>query len=108
MIERIFEINSDCEVILMTMTTGNKYPEEHRSYRKDIEAHYEMYRSVAKERELLLIDHYPQWIALQSNDPKLFKEYVPDTIHAKELGYSEVVTPFILKAIGLYTSNTQN
>lgn len=108
MIERILKTNSDCEVILMTMTTGNKYPEEHRSYRKDIEAHYEMYRSVAKERELLLIDHYPQWKALQANDPKLFSKYVPDTIHAKELGYSEVVTPVILKAIGLHTTQTQN
>lgn len=107
MIDRILEVNSDCEVILMTMTPGNKYPEDHRSYRKDIEAHYEMYRSVAKERELLLIDHYPQWKALQSSDPKLFIQYVPDTIHAKEQGYSNVVTPAILEALGIRTLDNE-
>ncbi|MGJ8650185.1 MAG: SGNH/GDSL hydrolase family protein [Opitutaceae bacterium] len=107
MIDRILETNSKCEVILMTMTPGNKYPEGHRSYRKNIEAHYAMYRSVAKERELLLIDHYPQWKALQSSDPQLFKQYVPDTIHAKEQGYSEVVTPAILEALGIRTLDNE-
>ncbi|MDB4345925.1 SGNH/GDSL hydrolase family protein, partial [bacterium] len=101
MISRILEMNADCEVILMTMTTGNKYPEGHRSYRKDIEAHYEMYRTIAKERELLLIDHYPQWQALQAFKPKLFKQYVPDTIHAKDEGYSKVVTPVISETLGI-------
>ena len=101
MIDRILETNSDCEVILMTMTPGNKYAEGHRSYRKDIEAHYEMYRTVAKERELLLIDHYPQWQALQAFKPKLFKQYVPDAIHAKDEGYSKVVTPVISETLGI-------
>lgn len=104
MIDRILETNPKCEIILMTMTPGDKYAEGHRSYRKDIELHYEMYRSVAKARGLQLIDHYPNWTALQSSDPKRFKEYVPDTIHPNASGCSEVVTPAVLDALGVTAS----
>lgn len=101
MIDRILKANPECEIILMTMTPGNKYPEGHRSYRKDVEAHYAMYRSVAEQRGLLLIDLYPKWKALQSSEPALFKQYVPDSIHPTATGCSKVVTPAILQALGL-------
>jgi len=101
MIARILESNPECEIILMTMTSGDKYSEGHRSYRKDITAHYDMYRDVAKQRGLLLIDHYPRWKALQSDDPKRFQEYVPDTIHPTAKGCAEIVTPAILSAFGI-------
>jgi lysophospholipase L1-like esterase len=108
MIDRIIKSNPKCEIILMTMTPGNKYPKEHRSHRKDIEAHYEMYRSVAKQQGHLLIDHYPNWKALQSADKKLFQQYVPDTIHPKTEGCSKVVTPAILRALGIGGSKQKN
>lgn len=92
---------SECEMILMTMTPGNKYEPGHKSYRKDIEAHYAMYRAVAQERGLLLIDHDPNWRALQQDDPALFKKYVPDTIHPKPEGNAAVVSPVIFKALGI-------
>ena len=57
MIASIHKSNPECEIILMTMTPGDKYPKGHRSHRKDIAAHYDMYRSVAKRKGLLLIDH---------------------------------------------------
>lgn len=101
MIDRILLANSDCEIILMTMTVGDKYPEGHKSHRANIEAHYDMVRSVGSERGLLLIDHYPNWKALKSADPERFKNYVPDTIHPTATGCSEVVTPVILSALGL-------
>jgi len=101
MIASLRESNPECEVILMTMTPGDKYPKGHRSYRKDIEAHYEMYRSVAKREGLLLIDHYPNWKALQVKDKKLFQEYVPDSIHPTAEGCTKVVTPVILDALGI-------
>ncbi|WP_089724038.1 SGNH/GDSL hydrolase family protein [Candidatus Thiosymbion oneisti] len=105
MIARILESNPNCEIILMTMTPGDKYPKGHRSYRKDIAAHYEMYRSVAEKKKLLLIDHYPTWKTLQSENKALFRKYVPDTIHPTALGCSEVVTPAILKALGMKSPN---
>ncbi|WP_269523312.1 SGNH/GDSL hydrolase family protein [Coraliomargarita parva] len=101
MIARILENNPDCEIILMTMTPGNAYPEGHRSYRKDIEAHYEMYRQVARERGFLLIDHYPRWKQLQAETPERFKRYVPDSIHPIPEGWDAMVTPYIFEAIGL-------
>ena len=85
----------------MTMTPGDKHPKGHRSYRKDIEAHYAMYRSVAKEKKLLLIDHYINWKNLQRENKKLFLEYVPDSIHPTAKGCAEVVTPVIVDALGL-------
>ena len=100
-VDRIQKTNPQCEIILMTMTLGNKYPVGHKSYRKDIAAHYEMYRTVAKQKGLRLIDHYPNWRALQSENDKLFKQYVPDTIHPTAEGCSKVVTPAILDALGI-------
>ena len=101
MIERISKSNPECEIILMTMTPGNKYPQGHRSYRKDIDAHYEMYRTFTKEKRLLLIDHDPNWKKLQRENETLFLEYVPDTIHPTAKGCSKVVTPVILTALKL-------
>jgi len=101
MINQILKSNPRCEIILMTMTPGNKYPRGHKSYRKNIEAHYEMYRAVAKQHELLLIEHYSNWKALQSKDEKLFLKFVPDTIHPTATGCSEIVSPVIFEALGV-------
>ena len=101
MINRILEYNPDCEIILMTMTPGDKYPEGHLSYRKNIEGYYRMYRQVSKEKKLMLIDLYPNWIALRKKDSTLFSKYVPDTIHPTAVGCAEIVTPVIVKALGI-------
>jgi len=101
MIDSIRKTNPQCEIILMTMTPGNGFPEGHRSYRKGIEGYYEMYRSVAKARNLTLIDHYPNWKALETRDKELFLKYVPDTIHPTAEGCSKMVTPVILAALGI-------
>ena len=108
MISGILKDNPDCEIILMTMTPGDKYPEGHRSHRKDIAAHYGMYRSVAEQKGLLLIDHYPNWKDLQGKDEMQFLEYVPDTIHPTAAGCAEVVTPTILNALGLGKAGQDN
>lgn len=99
MISRILKSNPDCEIILMTMTPGDKHPQGHASYRKDIEAHYALYRSAAAEHGL--IDHYPNWIRLQAEDPERFRSYVPDSIHPTDEGCAEVVTPVVLKSLGV-------
>jgi gluconolactonase len=100
-IDGILNNNPKCEIILMTMTPGDKYPKGHQSYRKDIDKYYEMYRTVAQERGFLLIDHYPNWKLLQKHDIKTFTKYVPDTIHPTAEGCEVVVTPVIFKSIGL-------
>lgn len=108
MINRILKSNSNCEIILMTMTPGDKYPKGHMSYRKNIAAHYDMYRIVAKQEGFLLIDHYPNWKAMQEKDKELFLEYVPDSIHPTTKGCSQVVTPVILTALGIKEAEPEN
>lgn len=100
MIDGMLKSNPKCEIILMTMTPGDKYSEGHPSYRKNISAYYAMYRAVAEDRHLTLIDHYPNWKALQLKDDRLFLKYVPDTIHPTATGCAEIVTPVILNALG--------
>ena len=101
MITAIQKGNPDCEIVLMTMTPGDKHPEGHASHRRNINAYYDMYRAVAKERGFILIDHYPTWKALQAKDNTRFTQYVPDSIHVSAAGCSEVITPAILKALGI-------
>lgn len=101
MIGRILASHPQCEIILMTMTPGNKYPPGHRSHRKDLEVHYEMVRTVAREKGFILMDHYVNWKKLQDTHPDLFLELVPDTIHPTAAGCARVVTPVILDALGM-------
>jgi lysophospholipase L1-like esterase len=105
MIDAIHKANPTTEIILMTMTPGNGHPAGHLSYRKDIDGHYEMYRSVGKARKLLLIDHYPTWRELQKKDKELFQKYVPDTIHPTAEGCAKIVTPVIFSALGIDLSS---
>jgi acyl-CoA thioesterase-1 len=58
MIQRIRKQNAATEIILMTM---NPPIGVHLERRPEIERYYQMYRDVAAERKLLLVDHYPRW-----------------------------------------------
>jgi lysophospholipase L1-like esterase len=91
----------DCEIILMTMTPGDKYEPGHTSYRKNIQAYYAMYRRVAQDRGYRLIDHYSSWMALQTNDVARFNRYVPDTIHPRTEGNEIVVMPTLIDVLGI-------
>ncbi len=92
MIGRILKKHPKCEIILMTMTPGNKN-------RLNIATYYDLYRAVASKNGFLLIDHYSNWKALQAKDPKRYKTYIPDAIHPTPTGCKEVVTPAILSAL---------
>ena len=98
MIERILKDNPKCEIILMTM---NPPLGGHLDARPRIKEYYQMYRDVAKARGFLLIDHYPEWAKILENDPELFKKYVPDNIHPTREGAKAVITPNIIKALGI-------
>jgi len=98
MIERVLATNADCEIILMVM---NPPVGVHLERRPEIAEYYQMYREVARERKLQLIDHYPQWEKVLNETPELFKKYVPDGIHPGAEGCKVVITPVILKALGI-------
>jgi len=83
MIERIWETNRSCDIILMTM---NPPIGEHLTIRPRIEEYYDVYRTVAKERNLPLIDHYAAWKLILEHDEERFQRLVPDGIHPAPIG----------------------
>lgn len=100
-VDQTLAVYPHCEIILMTMTPGDKYDPGHTSYRKDIQDYYAMYRAFARERGFLVIDHYSSWIALQTNDENLFNSYVPDTIHPGAAGNEAVMVPTLIDVLGI-------
>ena len=98
MIDRILKSNANCEIILMVM---NPPVGAHFMLRPKIKDFYQMYRDVAREENLQLIDHYPNWEKILNESPELFKKYVPDGIHPTAQGSRMVTTPEIVRAIGI-------
>ena len=98
MIDRILKAKAETEIILMTM---NPPIEVHLERRPNYKAYYEMYRTVAKEKKLRLIDHNALWEPIAANDLALFRKYVPDGIHPGPLGCENVITPELLKSLGV-------
>ncbi len=101
MVTRLQKARPACEIILITTTPADQHPVGHFSHREDIAPYYEMYRQVAKERKLSVVDLHPQWLELRKADPKTFARLVPDAIHATPEGCQRIVSPGILKALGL-------
>ena len=98
MIERILKHNHKCEIILMVM---NPAVGKFSKVRPDLLAHYQMYRDVAKERNLLLIDHYQNWKKLLDKSPDQFKKLVPDGVHPTSKGCIDIITPEMIKSLGM-------
>ncbi|MBL4886676.1 MAG: SGNH/GDSL hydrolase family protein [Planctomycetaceae bacterium] len=98
MIDRILKSNPDCEIVLMVM---NPPIGVHLTRRPKIKEYYQMYREVAQARKLLLIDHYPKWETILKDNPDLFNKYVPDGIHPNPQGCKAVITPQIVKSLGI-------
>jgi acyl-CoA thioesterase I len=90
MMEQILKKNPQSEIILMTMDPPIR---EHLQRRPDIEKYYQMYRDVAKERKLRLVDHEPNWKAILNKDPKQYDALVPDGIHPNAKGCEQVILP---------------
>jgi len=91
----------DCEVILQVMNPVIDRPPGHSGYRPNLAAYQQMYRDVAAERGLCLIDHMPAWTEILSRDEDAFRTLVPDGLHPGEEGYKTVVMPKLLKTLDL-------
>lgn len=97
MIDRILASNPGAEIIVMTMNPPRGV---HLSRRPKIADYYQMYRDVARERHLMLIDHDAAWQPVLE-DKARFAKLVPDLIHPSAEGCAQVITPAIFKALGL-------
>ena len=104
LIERILEANPKTEIILQVMNV----PVAHtRTSRPELEAYNQMYRDVAVERGYQLIDHWPNWQKLLGEDPLRFVAYNPDTIHPVRAGALNIITPHLLRELGLPAGNPE-
>ena len=96
MIDRIQLQNRDCEIILqvMNMAIGKS-----AAYRPNLEAYYNMYRAVAKERGLMLIDHYPNWQKILDQGDDVFLTHLPDGLHPNDESGRTIIAPFIIDCL---------
>ncbi len=98
MIDAIKLHNPAAEIILQTMNTVWDSPagsNASATLRPHLAEYYAMYRKVASERGLLLIDHHPNWATLQQGDLPTFQNYVPDGVHPVLLGTEKVIMPLM-------------
>ena len=98
MIDAIQAQNPDVEIILQTMNTVWNSPagsNQSATLRPDLASYYQMYRDVAIERGLRLIDHHPNWAGLQSGEPATFQAFVADGVHPSSAGISRITMPLL-------------
>ena len=92
-IDGILAANPKTEVILMTMHPCRSHGGDGLADRPHIDSYYQIYRDVAKERGLLLVDNEPNWKKILDADRAAFDRLVPDGVHPHLEGYRQVVLP---------------
>jgi len=100
-VDRIKTALPQCEIVLQIMNPVIDRPEGHAGWRPFLTRYQQMYRDLAQERGFKLIDHTPAWQAVLDKGPDAYHVFVPDGLHPNNLGYKTLVTPHILKAIGV-------
>ncbi len=102
MIDSVRAQNPRAEIILQTMNSVWNSPtgsNASATLRPNLPAYYQMYRDVAAERGLLLIDHHPNWVALQANDPATFQTDVPDGVHPIAVATRAITMPLLQRQL---------
>ena len=96
-----FEATGDGAVVLQVMNPVLDRPAGHTGHRPHL-AHYEkMYRSVARERKVSLVDHAPHWERVLQRSEAEFRVAVPDGLHPSLVGYTKYMLPTLYSALGL-------
>ena len=88
MIDALRAANPATEIMLQTMNSCLDEPGggRHASVRPQVGAYFDGYREVAAARGLRLVDHYPNWLKLMTDDRARFDQLVPDRIHPQAPG----------------------
>jgi acyl-CoA thioesterase I len=100
-VDGILAANPNAEVILMTMNSCRDKPgnDSAAGARPELAAYFQIYRDVAKQRNLLLVDAYPAWLKIMIKEPRRFDRLVPDGIHPHAEGYREVLLPLLKETL---------
>jgi lysophospholipase L1-like esterase len=91
----------DCAVILQVMNPVLGRPPGHDGHRPNLPGYEQIYREVARERQLLLVDHAPAWAGLLAQGAATFLRFVPDGLHPNQAGYDRFMLPTLRTALGL-------
>lgn len=97
-IDAIQAQNPAVEIILQTMNSVWNSPtgsNQSATLRPNLAAYYQMYRDVATARGLMLIDHHPNWVALQQTAPATFQSYIADGVHPNAEGVEKITFPLL-------------
>lgn len=95
MIDRIKTTLPGTEIIIQTMNPSWDAPNGNGSglKRPELASYYEVYRKVAAERGLQLIDHNKNWEKIRSENEEQFKAYVADGVHPTKEASVKVTFP---------------
>ena len=101
MIDRIRKALPGTEIIIQTMNPAWDAPNGNRSgsIRPELASYYEVYRKVAAERGLKLIDHNKNWEKIRSENEEQFNTYVADGVHPTKDASVKVTFPEVKKAL---------
>jgi len=95
--------NPHVEIILQTMNVVIDMPELNMNeftHRSELHLYLKMYREVAGEHQLLLIDHYPNWAKyLKEKGRDAYIEIVKDGIHPGLEGYRMILLPELKRVL---------
>nr|WP_246418133.1 FAD-dependent oxidoreductase [Haloferula luteola] len=98
MLDQIHAAQPDSECILQTMNTVWNSPagsNASATLRPELADYFQMYREVAAARGLRLIDHEPNWAALQLRDPAAFEAAIPDGVHPTAAALEAHMIPYL-------------
>ncbi len=103
MISTLKIANPEVEIILQTMNLVIDMPEVNMTEstkRSGLSEYLEMYRQVAKEQKLLLIDHYPNWNRYFKKEGRdAYIKLVTDGIHPNMEGYRKILLPELTRRL---------
>ena len=102
MLDRLVERWPECVVVLQIMNPVIGRPAGHPGHRPELPAYEQIYRDVARDRGVLLVDHAPAWAALLGEGEAKYRSYVPDGLHPNLAGYEAFVLPSLRRLLGLY------
>ena len=97
MIDAFIDQNAQVEIVLMTMNNPSQSVQS--STRPLINQYYDVYRDVAADRNLTIVDNYLNWKELADTNPSLWSTYVPDGIHPTQQGVEAITIPNIISAL---------
>jgi lysophospholipase L1-like esterase len=106
MVDAIRAARPDCEIILQLMNPRDFQPGDSFDPRLELELYQQDCRDYATANGLQFIDHMPAWRALLDKGSPAYRVHVPDGVHPNADGYSLFMTPVLLHALGLQSSDT--